>query len=61
MKWVSLEAILLIHEAQLELFGGATGIREIGMIESALGRAQNKAAYEDASWIGWRRPIHMGS
>jgi death-on-curing protein len=49
MKWVSLEAILVIHEAQLELFGGTSGIRDIGMIESALVRAQNKAAYEDAS------------
>ena len=48
MKWLSLEAILVIHEAQLELFGGASGIRDLGMIESALARAQNKAAYEDA-------------
>jgi death-on-curing protein len=48
MKWLSLEAILVIHEAQLELFGGASGIRDLGMIESALARAQNKAGYEDA-------------
>jgi death-on-curing protein len=48
MKWLSLEAILVIHEAQLELFGGASGIRDLGMIESALARAQNKTAYEDA-------------
>jgi death-on-curing protein len=47
MKWVSLEAIRVIHEAQLELFGGASGIRDIGMIESALVRAQNKAASMD--------------
>ena len=33
----------------MELFGGARGIRDIGMIESALVRAQNKAAYENAS------------
>lgn len=49
MKWVSLEAILVIHKVQLELFGGANGVRDMGMIESALARAQNKAAYEDAS------------
>ena len=49
MKWLSLEAILVIHEAQLELFGGASGIRDVGMIESAIARAQNKAAYENAS------------
>jgi death-on-curing protein len=33
----------------LELFGGASGVRDGGMIESALARPQNKAAYEDAS------------
>jgi death on curing protein len=48
MRWVSLEAILAIHEAQLELFGGASGIRDAGMIASALARPHNKAAYEDA-------------
>jgi death-on-curing protein len=48
MKWLSLEAILAIHEAQLELFGGASGVRDSGMIESALARPQNKAAYADA-------------
>lgn len=49
MKWLSLEAVLATHKIQLELFGGAGGIRDAGMIESALARAQNKAAYEDAS------------
>jgi death on curing protein len=49
VKWLSLEAILVIHEVQLELFDGASGIRDIGMIESLLARAQNKAVYEDAS------------
>ncbi len=49
MKWLSLDAVFIVHQAQLELFGGPSGIRDIGMIESALARAQNKAAYEDAS------------
>ncbi len=49
MKWLSLEAILAIHEAHLELFGGASGVRDAGMIEPALARPRNKAAYEDAS------------
>jgi death on curing protein len=49
VRWVSLEAILVIHEAQLEWFGGAGGIRDIGLIKSALARAPNKAAYENAS------------
>jgi death-on-curing protein len=47
MKWLSLDAILEIHRIQLELFGGSDGVRDISLIESALARPRNKAAYED--------------
>lgn len=35
-----------IHAEQLRLHGGAQGIRDIGMLESALTRAQQKVLYD---------------
>lgn len=37
-KWLSLAAVLAIHEAQLAEHGGGTGIRDSGLLESALAR-----------------------
>jgi death-on-curing protein len=41
------ELILAIHDRQLAEHGGLAGVRDMGMLESALGRAQNKMAYGD--------------
>jgi death on curing protein len=38
--YLTLEDALYIHEEQLRLFGGAPGIRDFGLIESALLRPQ---------------------
>jgi death-on-curing protein len=46
--WLTLEEIIVTHERQLALFGGAAGIRDRGMLESALMRPQNKWRYEEA-------------
>jgi len=43
--WLSLELVIDIHAEQPALFGGPAGIRDRGMLESALGRPQNKFAY----------------
>jgi death-on-curing protein len=47
-KWLTSEMIAAIHEAQLIEHGGPSGIRDIGMLESALERPRNKWAYESA-------------
>jgi death-on-curing protein len=44
--WLSTDLVLAIHERQLRRFGGAVGMRDIGALESALGRPRNKWAYE---------------
>ncbi|MGL4637095.1 MAG: type II toxin-antitoxin system death-on-curing family toxin [Beijerinckiaceae bacterium] len=44
-RWLDREIILAIHEEQLAQHGGGVGIRDEGMIDSALGRPQNLAAY----------------
>ena len=37
--------VLDVHAEQLALFGGADGVRDLGLLESALGRPLNKFAY----------------
>jgi death on curing protein len=43
--WLPAELVIAIHEEQLRQFGGPPGIRDQGLLESALGRPQHKFAY----------------
>ena len=43
--WLDIEIIVDIHAEQLSIFGGPEGIRDAGLLESALARPQNKFAY----------------
>ena len=38
--WPTIDDIIEVHEEQIELRGGPQGIRDLGLVESALGRAQ---------------------
>jgi death on curing protein len=40
LQYLTLSDALLIHEAQIERFGGASGIRDKGLVEAALLRPQ---------------------
>jgi death on curing protein len=44
-EWLDVELVLDFHAEQLALFGGADGIRDRGLLESALARPINKFAY----------------
>lgn len=46
--WISLATLHLLHDRQLELFGGLRGIRDEGSIASALPRPVNAWVYEQA-------------
>ena len=46
MKWLRVDAVLAMHRRQIAEHGGDDGVRDIGLLESALARAQNIAAYE---------------
>jgi len=37
-NWLEVRTVLVIHELQLARFGGAAGIRDAGLLESALAR-----------------------
>ncbi len=43
--WVDPQVLLAVHEEQLAEHGGAPGIRDLGLFESALARPQPSAHY----------------
>jgi death-on-curing protein len=46
--WLTSDLVKAIHDRQLKTFGGPPGLRDEGALESALGRAVNPWAYEQA-------------
>ncbi|MBB4370853.1 death-on-curing protein [Bradyrhizobium sp. cir1] len=46
--WITYEQAVAIHSRQLRRFGGAPGLRDAGMLRSALDRPINKWRYEQA-------------
>ena len=44
-RWVNRQALLLLHAESLAEHGGATGLRDAGLLDSALAPAQIRVAY----------------
>jgi death-on-curing protein len=44
--WLTFEDVSAIHQQQLDLYGGLPGVRDAGLIESALANPKNKHHYE---------------
>lgn len=62
MIWIflSVEKIEMLHTQQIDRFGGSHGLRDAGLLESAVMRAENKVNYDDdatvasvAASLGW--------
>lgn len=49
--WIDRRLIIAIHGAQIAEFGGASGIRDEGLLESALAQPRNHAAYTGADIV----------
>lgn len=47
-KWVAASVVLAIHDEQLADHGGGAGVRDEGLLESALSRPKNLFGYEAA-------------
>ena len=45
-RWVDKQALLLLHDESLAEHGGTSGLRDEGLLDSALARPQNRAVYE---------------
>ncbi len=43
--WVFREVVLMLHEQSLAQFGGSAGVRDEGLLDSALGRPLHRFAY----------------
>jgi death on curing protein len=48
-RWLSITIVLAIHADQMREHGGALGIRDRGLLESALSRPLNLIRYEPAT------------
>ena len=46
--WLTRQIIVAIHDEQLTIHGGASGLRDEGLLESAFDRPKNRRAYEQA-------------
>jgi death-on-curing protein len=46
-KWLTKRMVLAIHDEAVAMFGGTAGIRDEGLLESALNRPRNRHAYEN--------------
>lgn len=44
-EWIEHETVLALHEQLLAAFGGASGVRDAGLLESALARPHAKDSY----------------
>lgn len=49
-RWIDRRALLLLHDESIAEHGGAAGIRDEGLLESALARPLNLVAYGDPDW-----------
>ena len=47
-RWITKSALLLLHDESLATHGGGAGLRDEGLLDSALARPLNLVAYADA-------------
>jgi death on curing protein len=46
-RWIDKRVLLLLHDESLALHGGSPGLRDEGLLDSALARPLNRVAYGD--------------
>jgi death-on-curing protein len=52
-KWLTLATVLAIHDESLAAFGGAPGIRDQALLESALARPINRYHYDPGASLAY--------
>ena len=48
LRWITKSALMLLHDESLATHGGGEGLRDEGLLDSALARPLNLVAYADA-------------
>ncbi len=59
-RWVDKTALILLHDESLAEHGGAAGMRDEGLFESALARPENPAAYENPDFAALAASYGVG-
>jgi death on curing protein len=49
--WLTAQDVIALHDEQLAIFGGPPGLRDPGMLESAIGRPRNKWTYGETDLV----------
>lgn len=50
-KWLDVQSVLVMHEEQLAEHGGGAGVRDLGLLDSALARPRNARSYGEEDLI----------
>ena len=59
-RWIDRQVLLLLHDESIAEHGGAPGIRDEGLLESALARPLNVAAYGDPDFADLAASYGLG-
>lgn len=59
IKFIEIETVFDLHEDGIRRFGGSRGVRDQGMIESALGAARNAFYYGEADVFEIAAAFHL--
>lgn len=51
LRWLTLSMVEAFHRESIARFGGIDGVRDLGLLESALARPRNRFAYESAATV----------
>ena len=58
--WVPVEAVHIIHDRQIARHGGASGLRDQGLLQNAMQRPVNKWQYQNADRFEWAAAYAYG-
>lgn len=59
-RWIDRQVLLLLHDESLVEHGGASGLRDAGLLDSALARPLNLSLYEDPDTAGLAAAYGVG-
>ncbi|MDP1652494.1 MAG: type II toxin-antitoxin system death-on-curing family toxin [Rhodocyclaceae bacterium] len=59
-RWIDRQALLLLHDESLAEHGGAPGLRDEGLLDSALARPLNLVAYGDPDFANLAAAYGVG-
>lgn len=47
--WVPVQAVIIVHDRQIARHGGASGLRDLNLLEAGCARPRNQFAYDNAN------------